>query len=92
MVASRSPAGLVRSSRRLAVLSIALACLAVLGCVAPMSSGLADNETDRSVEAAAADNSFPSAAEVGLSDDNQPVEKQADEKQPADANPDAAQP
>ena len=43
-----------------------LACLATLGCAAPLGQGWADFKTHREVEAAAADDSFPSAAEVGL--------------------------
>jgi hypothetical protein len=37
-----------------------------LGCAGPLSSGWADFESDQSVAAAAADDSIPSAAEVGL--------------------------
>jgi hypothetical protein len=71
MRSCHSPHRLAGANRRLAAMTIALACLATLGCARPLSLGLADRETDRLVEAAAADDSFPSAAEVGLADDGQ---------------------
>ncbi len=55
-------APLVRG-RGLAAIALAPLCLAGLGCAGP---AWADYETKRAVEAAAADDSFPSAAEVGL--------------------------
>ena len=64
------------SCRRLAALAVAAACPAGLGCAGPLSSGFADYETDRAVEAVAADDSFPSAAEVGLAADNTPGDDQ----------------
>jgi hypothetical protein len=58
--------------RTQAALAIAPLCLAGLGCAGP---AWADYETEPSVEAAAADDSFPSAAEVGLAvDDGSPAE------------------
>lgn len=62
----------VRSRRLLTALVLAPVCLAGLGCAGPRSSGWADFETQRSVEKAAADDSFPSAAEVGLATDDTP--------------------
>jgi hypothetical protein len=44
----------------------AAASTSSLGCAGPLSSGWADFESDQSVAAAAADDSIPSAAEVGL--------------------------
>ena len=44
-------------------LALASLCLLSLGCAGPAWT---DYETKRAVEAAAADDSFPSAAEVGL--------------------------
>lgn len=54
---------LLAFGRRLAVLAMASACLASLGCAGP---AWADYETTRAVDSAPADDSFPSAAEVGL--------------------------
>jgi hypothetical protein len=52
-----------RVRRILAVLTAAPACLLGLGCA---GGAWADQESKRAVETAAADDSFPSAAEVGL--------------------------
>lgn len=41
--------------------------LLAAGCANPVSSAWADFETNRAIEAAAADDSFPSAAEAGVS-------------------------
>lgn len=45
---------------------VALACLAMLGCATSLGQGWADFKTHREIEAAAEDDSFPSAVEVGL--------------------------
>lgn len=50
--------------RRLAAIAIVGACLTSLGCAG--SSAWADDEADKAVQTVAADDSFPSAAEVGL--------------------------
>ena len=39
--------------------------LVLAGCAGPLAS-LTDSETDRAIESAAADTSFPSAAEAGV--------------------------
>ncbi len=50
-----------------------MACLAASGCVGPVAHGWANFKSDRDVATAAADDSFPSAAEVGLaSTENEP--------------------
>jgi hypothetical protein len=43
-----------------------LACLAASGCAGPLGRGWANFKSDKDVATAAADESFPSAAEVGL--------------------------
>ena len=48
-----------------AILAI-VACLAASGCAGPMGRGWANFKSDKDVATAAADDSFPSAAEVGL--------------------------
>jgi hypothetical protein len=53
--------------RTRAALALAPLCLASLGCAGP---AWADYETKRAVDAAAADDSFPSADEVGLAADS----------------------
>ena len=55
------------SGRSLAALVLAPLCLAGLGCAGP---AWADYESKQAAEAAAADDSFPSAAEVGLAVDD----------------------
>lgn len=48
-----------------AILAI-VACLAITGCAGPLGRGWANFKSDKDVASAAADDSFPSAAEVGL--------------------------
>ena len=49
------------------------ACFAGTGCAGPLARGWANFKSDRDVATAAADDSFPSAAEVGLaSTENEP--------------------
>jgi hypothetical protein len=43
-----------------------VACLAASGCAGPMGRGWANFKSDKDVASAAADDSFPSATEVGL--------------------------
>ncbi len=45
---------------------LALFATLTAGCANPVSSTWADFETNREIESAAADDSFPSAAEAGL--------------------------
>ena len=42
------------------------ACLATVGCAGPLAQGWANFKSDKDVASAAADDSLPSAAEVGL--------------------------
>ena len=48
----------------------AASSLALGGCAAPMGRGWADYKSRREIEKVAADDSFPSAAEVGLASTN----------------------
>ena len=50
-------------ARAIAVLSALAACT---GCAAPLFNRPLASKVDKAVEAAAADNSFPTAAEAGL--------------------------
>jgi hypothetical protein len=64
--------------RRLALLVLAVWSLSSLGCAGPFAPGIADYETKRDVEKAAADTAIPSALEVGLDgDEASPAEKPA---------------
>jgi hypothetical protein len=59
--------------RGIAAILTTSACLAASGCVGPLARGWANFKSDKDVAAAAADDSFPSAAEVGLaSTENNP--------------------
>jgi hypothetical protein len=52
--------------RLVGALALALAALLPSGCAQSLSSGLADFESEKAIESAAADTSFPSAAEAGV--------------------------
>jgi hypothetical protein len=52
--------------RRLWTALVGLACLAAPGCAPTLARGWADFKADKAMETAVADDSFPSAAEVGL--------------------------
>ncbi len=52
--------------RLLGAFALGLAALASPGCASSLSSGLADFESEKAIESAAADTSFPSAAEAGV--------------------------
>ena len=53
--------------RLLGAIALGMAALLPPGCANSLSSGLADFESEKAIESAAADTSFPSAAEAGLS-------------------------
>ena len=53
-------------ARGTAAILATLACLAASGCAGPLARGWANFKSDKDVATAAADDSFPSAAEVGL--------------------------
>ena len=52
------------SSRR--IMAVLLACSSVFGCASVLSQRVAGSKPDEALGATAADDSFPSAAEVGL--------------------------
>lgn len=54
------------STRNACLIAASLACLMVSGCASALNGRLASLTKDKDVEAAAADTSFPSAAEAGL--------------------------
>ena len=53
-------------ARRAAAILTTMACLAASGCAGPLGRGWANFKSDKDVATAAGDESFPSAAEVGL--------------------------
>lgn len=53
-------------ARSAAAILAMMACLAASGCAGPLGRGWANFKSDKDVATAAADDSFPSAAEVGL--------------------------
>jgi hypothetical protein len=55
----------IHTVRLLPALALAFAMLVTLGCAGGLAS-LGDSETERAIEKAAADTSFPSAAEAGV--------------------------
>jgi len=60
-------------ARSAAAIVAGMACLAAAGCAGPIGRGWANFMSDKDVASAAADDSFPSAAEVGLaSTENDP--------------------
>lgn len=48
------------------LLAAALLCATIGGCAAPVGQNWADFRSSRQIDAMAADDSFPSAAELGL--------------------------
>ncbi|REK12448.1 MAG: hypothetical protein DWQ37_11985 [Planctomycetota bacterium] len=65
------PSNLARVRRSLGILALSL-CVGLPGCAQGLTS-LGDVETRRRIEKAAADDSIPSAAEVGLAAGMQPT-------------------
>jgi hypothetical protein len=55
-----------RLARSAATILAIVTCLAASGCAGPIGRGWANFRSDKDVASAAADDSFPSAAEVGL--------------------------
>ncbi|MBI3839092.1 MAG: hypothetical protein HY288_14320 [Planctomycetia bacterium] len=50
--------------------AVALGCVAASGCASALTQPWAKHSSDKALAAAAADDSFPSAAEVGLAESN----------------------
>lgn len=55
----------IHASHLLRAFALIVVSVATLGCAGGLTS-LADSETEKAIESAAADTSFPSAAEAGV--------------------------
>lgn len=64
MHASRHQADRMKPARLAAC--AALACVTLAGCATPLGNSWADFKSRRAIEQVASDDSFPTAAEVGL--------------------------
>jgi hypothetical protein len=61
----------IPNSYLLRALALVVATVTTLGCAGGLASTLSDSETEKAIESAAADTSFPSAAEAGVAGGSQ---------------------